>query len=127
MDRAIASRALATGHSRRGRRASWAGTAIRVLTAACLGGLRWGIASLGRVSGCPVCSTPLAAGFHCAVKCDARDAGFGAVTFVEGLAAAFSTLLAALLARGPASSAFGPCCLGSVSVWRRLWHPTWRR
>ena len=31
------------------------------------------------------------------IECDAGDADFGAVTFVEGLAAAFSTLLAALL------------------------------
>ena len=33
---------------------------------------------------------------------DASDAGVGAVTFVEGLAAASSTLVAALLSRGPA-------------------------
>ena len=46
------------------------------------------------------------------IECDAGDADFGAVTFVEGLAAAFSTLLAALLARGPALLALGPGCVG---------------
>ena len=111
MDRVIASRAHAAGSSRRERRASWAG--VVTLTTACLEELRWWIANLRRVNGCPIRSTPLAGRFDSVTECDASDTGFGAITFVEGLAAASSTLVAALLARGPA-------LLGLRAVLRRV-------
>ena len=44
--------------------------------------------SLGRVNGCRIGSTPLALRFDSVTERDASDTGFGAVTFVEGLAEA---------------------------------------
>ena len=86
---------------------------VVTLTTACLEELRWWIANLRRVNGCPIRSTPLAGRFDSVTECDASDTGFGAITFVEGLAAASSTLVAALLARGPA-------LLGLRAVLRRV-------
>ena len=75
------------------------------LTAACWDELRWWIANLGRVNDSPIHSTPLAGRFDGVSECDAGVTGFGAVTFVEGLAAPSPTIVAAMRARPPPCSA----------------------
>ena len=70
---------------------------------------------MGPVNGCLIRSTTLEGRFDSVTVCNTSDAGFGVVTFVEGLPAASSTVVAALLVRGPA-------LLGLRAVLRRLRH-----
>jgi hypothetical protein len=96
MDRVIASRPPPAGESRRERRAAWA--ALVTLTTDCLAELGWWLDNIDSINdGCPIWSTPLAGRFDSVTECDASDTGYGSVTFVDGLGAASSTLVAALL------------------------------
>ena len=96
MDRVIASRRWRLPTSPRERRLSW--NAPVTLTAACIAELQWWLANLVHINGCPIRASPLAGLFDSVTECDASDTGFGAATFIEGLAAASSSLVAALMA-----------------------------
>jgi hypothetical protein len=98
MDSVIATRAGAL--ARRERRNSW--NAAVLLTAGCRAELLWWRANLHRISGCPIRDTPLGSPFDSTTESDASDTGVGAITFVDGAAAAASTLVGALLALAPA-------------------------
>ena len=96
MDRVIASRPWRLATSRRERRLSW--NAPVTLTGACIAELKWWLANLVRINGCPIRASPLAGRFDSVTECDSSDTGFGAVIFIEGLSAASSSLVAALMA-----------------------------
>ena len=94
MDRVIESRP--TGRSRRERREGW--NALVPLTEECLAELHWWLGNLHRINGCRICLHPLAGLFDSVIESDASDTGVGAVILVEGLAAASSSIVTALLA-----------------------------
>ena len=98
MDRVIESRPY-TGAGRHARRAAW--NAGVVLTSAAVAELRWWLDNLARINGCPIRPLPLGGTFDSVIESDASDTGIGAVVYVGGLAAAASSLVAALRALAP--------------------------
>ena len=102
LDRAIESRPAA-GLGRAARRAAW--NAAIDISAAAAAELRWWRDNLARINGCPIRSNPLGGTFDSTIESDASDTGVGALVYVSGIAAAASSLVAALLAVAPGALA----------------------